>query len=57
MKNNYEITQEIVAVILEEVNGYTAEEAKMCSKQHNGEVEIRIRKILNKNFPQNNDDD
>lgn len=57
MKNNHEITQDIVAVILEEINGYTPEEAKMCSKHHNGIVETKIESILNKNFPNNSDED
>lgn len=57
MKNNHEITQDIVAVILEEVNGYTPEEAKMRSKYYNGAVETKIESILNKNFPNNSNED
>lgn len=50
MKSNLEITQEIIAVVLEEVNGFDRDEAIERSKEYNGEVEERILDTLNKNY-------
>ena len=50
MKSNLEITQEIISVVLEEVNGFGRDEAIEGSKEYKGEVEERILAILNKNY-------
>ncbi len=52
MKSNLEITQEIIAVVLEEVNGFDRDDAIEGPKEYNGEVEERILDILNKNYKQ-----
>lgn len=46
---NKEITQAIVAIILEEVNGFSREEAIEDSKEYNGSVEDRIQDLLDEN--------
>ena len=43
---NIELTQAILAVVLEEVNGYSHEEAELFSKEDNGELESKISTIL-----------
>ena len=43
---NTELTQAILAVVLEEVNGYSHEEAELFSKEDNGELESKISTIL-----------
>ena len=43
---NTELTQAILAVVLEEVNGYSHEEAELFSKGDNGELESKISTIL-----------
>lgn len=44
--NNTQLTKEIIAIILEEVNGYTQEAATQLSQEYNGELEDRIYKLL-----------
>lgn len=44
--DNTELTQAIIAIVLEEVNGYTRQEAELFSKGYNGEVECRIFELL-----------
>lgn len=43
---NTELTQAILAVVLEEINGYSREEAELFSKGDNGELESKIFTIL-----------
>ena len=43
---NKELTQAIIALVLEEVNGYSHEEAELFSKGDNGELESKISTIL-----------
>ena len=43
---NKELTQEIIAVVLEEVNGYSHEEAELFSQGDNCELEKRLYKLL-----------
>lgn len=40
------LTQGIIAIILEDVNGCSKEEAKKLSKQHNGETENKIFELI-----------
>lgn len=44
--NNKELTQAIIAIVLEEINGYSHEEAELFSKEDNGELESKICTIL-----------
>ena len=44
--NNKELTQAIIAIVLEEVNGYSHEETELFSKGDNGELESKISTIL-----------
>lgn len=46
--NTNELTQAIIAVVLEEVNSYSHEEAELFSKGDNGELESKISTILEK---------
>ena len=46
--NNNELTQAIIAVVLEEVNGYSHSEAELFLKEDNGELESKIFIILEK---------
>ena len=46
--DNTELTQAIIAIVLEEVNGYTQQEAELLSKEDNGELENKIFTILEK---------
>ena len=41
-----DIAQEIVAVVLEEVNGYSPDEARAAALDYNDSLEDRIRRIL-----------
>lgn len=43
---NKELTQEIIEIVLEEVNGYSHEDAIIGSKVYNGILEDRILKLL-----------
>lgn len=43
---NTELTQAIIAIVLENVNGYSREEAELFSKEDNGELESKISTIL-----------
>lgn len=44
--DNTQLTEAIIAIILEEVNGYSPKEASLLSKANNGIVEDRIYKLL-----------
>lgn len=44
--NNKELTQAIIAIVLEEVNGYTREEAEFFSKGDNGDLENKVFELL-----------
>lgn len=46
--DNTELTQAIIALVLEKVNGYTQQEAELLSKEDNGELESKIFTILEK---------
>lgn len=48
---NKELTQAIIAIVLEEVNGYSSKEATLFSKENNGVVEDRIYKLLEEQRP------
>nr|DAY55028.1 MAG TPA: UBA-like domain protein [Caudoviricetes sp.] len=52
---NIESTQAIIAVVLEEVNGYSHEEAELYSKEDNGELESKILTILEEKEKENID--
>ena len=49
--DNTQLTKAIIAIILEEVNGYSPKEAALLSKAHNGVVEDRIYKLLEEQHP------
>lgn len=49
--NNKKLTQAIIAIVLEEVNGYSPKEATLLSKENNGVVEDRIYKLLEEQRP------
>lgn len=55
MNNSKTITQQIIAVVLEEVNGHSKNEAIEGSKEYNGELEDRILKIINDNLTINSE--
>lgn len=43
---NIELTQAIIAIVLEEVNGYSHSEAELFSKEDNGELESKVSTTL-----------
>lgn len=44
--NNKELTQAIIAIVLEEVNGYTRQEAELFSKGDNGDLENKVFELI-----------